>query len=188
MPRTVAPFTPSARPCGRVLLKLSMFFRLKSLILLNFKRHNTISYHDVLEMIVTGKWPRGLSLCAQYAVTEGIWRQVTLVAMKTNCRSRLNVEDYLVCALSCIELRICSFPRTNKLSFRVDCSESCATKSCFSFLYFCSVHVQQLSQWRSCTVVGPWTLCLLIDWATCLKLRTPNLTPRWRVPPTYALF
>jgi len=38
------------------------------------------------------------------------------------------------------------------------------------------MHVQQLSQWRS-GIVGPWTLCLFINWATCLKrLRTPALS------------
>jgi len=38
-----------------------------------------------------------------------------------------------------------------------------------------SVHEQELLRWRSCTVGGARTLCLLITWATCLKsLRTPQ--------------
>jgi len=38
------------------------------------------------------------------------------------------------------------------------------------------VHVQQLSEWRSCTVGGPRTLRLFINWATCLKkLPVPGL-------------
>jgi len=46
-------------------------------------------------------------------------------------------------------------------------------KCCF---YICSVHARKLSHWRSCTVGGPWTLCFLINWFTCLKsLRTPAL-------------
>ena len=45
----------------------------------------------------------------------------------------------------------------------------------FLFL-LCSLHVQHLSHWRSCIVGGgPWTLCLFVKCATCLKrLRTPN--------------
>jgi len=31
------------------------------------------------------------------------------------------------------------------------------------------MHVQQLSQWKSCPVGEPQTLCLFINWATCLK-------------------
>ena len=62
-------------------------------------------------------------------------------------------------------LRLC-FPTTNRHNFRIDCSERFVIKSC---LYFCSVHVQHISQWRSCPVNGPRTLCLLIIWATCLK-------------------
>ena len=43
----------------------------------------------------------------------------------------------------------------------------------FRCFYFYSVYVQQLSQWRSCTVSGPGALCLFINWATFFKrLRT----------------
>jgi len=43
--------------------------------------------------------------------------------------------------------------------------------------FFCFfVHVQQLSQWRRCTVGCPRTLCLFINWVICLKkLRTAGL-------------
>jgi len=46
----------------------------------------------------------------------------------------------------------------------------------FRYFNFCSVHVQQLSHWRSWTVVGPRNLYFFINWATCFKrLRTPDL-------------
>jgi len=49
----------------------------------------------------------------------------------------------------------------------------CVIKCSF---YLCSVLVRQLSHWSSCTVGGPWTLLLLINWATCSQgLRTPGL-------------
>ena len=49
----------------------------------------------------------------------------------------------------------------------MDSSERCVNKY---FSYFWSVHQ------RSCTVGGPRTLCLFVNWASCLKrLRTPGL-------------
>ena len=57
------------------------------------------------------------------------------------------------------------FLATNTLSLRIDCSARCIIKCCF---YFYSMHVQNLSHW-SCTVGRPWTICLFINWATCLK-------------------
>jgi len=79
--------------------------------------------------------------------------------MKMKSRSRLNVEDDLIYALSRIlSLEYLCFQTTSMLTLRIDCGARCVTKCCF---YFCSVHVQQLSHWRSCTVGGPWTPCLL---------------------------
>jgi len=49
-------------------------------------------------------------------------------------------------------------------------------KIVFFCFHFCTVHAQQLSQWSSYTVGGPRSLCVFIDWATCLKrLRTPDI-------------
>jgi len=58
-------------------------------------------------MIATWKFPRSLPRSALYAVTEGILRQTgVLVTMKTKSTSRLNVENDLIYASSCIEFRI----------------------------------------------------------------------------------
>ena len=46
---------------------------------------------------------------------------------------------------------------TNRISLGTDCSARCIIKCCFCF---CSM--QWLSYWRSCTVDGPRTLCILI--------------------------
>jgi len=81
---------------------------------------------------------------------------VALVAMKTKYRNTLNVEDDLFYSLSYIEPRISLvFLTANRLSRRIDSSARCVIKSCFQYFYFCSMHVQQLSLWRSCTVGGP---------------------------------
>jgi len=65
------------------------------------------------------------------------------------------------------------FQTTNRHNLHIDCSARCVIKCC---LYICLMHVQQLPHWRNCTVGGPRTLCLLINWATCLKrLRNPAL-------------
>ena len=86
------------------------------------------------------------------------------------------MEDDLICALSSIEY-LC-FLTTIRLSFRIDCSAHCITKT-ETCICFCSVHVQQLPHWRSFSVGGSRTLCLF-NWATCSKrLRAPatNRTP-----------
>jgi len=62
---------------------------------------------------------------------------------------------------------------TSRLSLCIDCKARCVIECCFKCFYFCSVHVQQMSHWRSCTVGEPRTFSLFINWATCLKtLRT----------------
>jgi len=50
------------------------------------------------------------------------------------------------------EPRISILLTTNRLALAFYCS---AQRHIKSFLYFCSVDVQQLSKWRSCTVGGP---------------------------------
>jgi len=58
-----------------------------------------------------------------------------------------------------LSLEYLCFLTMNKPSLRIDCSARCVILSCF---YFYSVHVQQLSHWRRCTVGEPRTPCLLI--------------------------
>jgi len=48
---------------------------------------------------------------------------------------------------------------------------------CFGCFYFFPVRVHELSHWSSCTVAGPQTLCLLVNWAICLKNLEPLLYP-----------
>jgi len=55
----------------------------------------------VLEIIVTWKFPRSLPRCEQYTITEGIFRQTPLVAMKTKSRRR-KTSWLLIWGLSCI--------------------------------------------------------------------------------------
>jgi len=55
----------------------------------------------VLEIIVTWKFPCSLPRCEQYTITEGIFRQTPLVAMKTKHRSR-KMSCLLIWGLSCI--------------------------------------------------------------------------------------
>jgi len=54
--------------------------------------------------------------CAQYTVTEGILRQTeALLAMEAKSRSRLNVKDDFMCALSCNEpRRSCMLSNSNQ--------------------------------------------------------------------------
>ena len=92
-------------------------------------------------------------------------RRAALVAMKTKCRSRLNVENYVVCALSYIE------PQISMLSNNKQAQPSRYWMLlCF---YFCSVHVQQLSHLEK--LYSRWDP-LFIKSATCLeRLRSPGL-------------
>jgi len=61
----------------------------------------------VLEIIATWKFPRGIPVprCAQYTVTD-FETETALVSIKTKSRSRRDVEDDLICALSGTEPRI----------------------------------------------------------------------------------
>jgi len=94
-----------------------------------------------------------------------------LPSWKRNLEADLNVEDDLICALLCIEPRICMLSSNKQVAENIVLLN--VVCRCF---YSCSVHVQQLSYWRSCMVCGPGTLYLFINWATCLKrLRTPAL-------------
>jgi len=75
------------------------------------------------------------------------------------CTSQLNV--FLKISKRAIarlfpSLRLC-FLTINMPDLRIDCSERYVIKNC---LYLCSVHVQQLPQWRNCAVGGPRTLWL----------------------------
>jgi len=71
----------------------------------------------------------------------------------------------------CEQIVVALLSNNYRLGLRMDCSGRCVNKY---FSYFCSVH--QLSQWKSCTVGGPLSLCLSINWVSCLKrLRTPGL-------------
>jgi len=81
--------------------------------------------------------------------------KAAFVAMQTKSKSRLDVEDDLFCTLPCIEPRISLLLTTNRLNLRIDCSARFVIKCCF---YICSVHLHQLSHWRSCTVGGPQIL------------------------------
>jgi len=72
-----------------------------------------------------------------------------LVAMKTS-RSKLNVEDDLIYALPCFEPRI-SLLSNKQAQPSIDCSAR-VIKCCF---YFCTMHVQQLSRWTPCLLIGP---------------------------------
>jgi len=59
--------------------------------------------------------------------------------MKTKSRSRLNVEDYLIHVLSCIDPQIHVFSQKNKPSLRIDCSACCVIKIVFiSALCMCN--------------------------------------------------
>jgi len=63
----------------------------------------------------------------------------------------------------------------NRLCFRIDCSARCGIEWFYSFLFLlCTwATVVALEKFYVC---GPRTLCLFINWATCLKmLRTPGL-------------
>jgi len=51
-----------------------------------------------------------------------------------------------------LSLEYISFLTTNRLNLHVHCSAHCVIECCFRL---CSVHVQQLSHWWSCTVGGP---------------------------------
>jgi len=81
--------------------------------------------------------------------------------MKTKSKSRLNVKDDLISALSCIELQVSLL--SNRLSLRLIVAHVVLLNIFFHCFYFCSKHVQQLSYWRSCIVGGQWTVCLFIN-------------------------
>jgi len=91
----------------------------------------------------TWKFPHSLPRCAQYAVTEGIVRQTLTDGSSCHgneMRSRHNVEDVLIRALSCIELRTSLLSNSRVSVLHINCSARRVIESCF---YFCSVHVQQ---------------------------------------------
>jgi len=82
-------------------------------------------------------------------------RKAALVARKTKYGSMSNMENGLIYALSCIELRI-SMLCNNRLNVGIDCSSRCVFKCCFQlFLFlFCAcatfVALEQLySRWAT---------------------------------------
>jgi len=60
-----------------------------------------------VKIITTRKSSRSYHVVHNIQLLKANWgRQAALVAMKTKSRSRLNVEDDLICASSCVEPRI----------------------------------------------------------------------------------
>jgi len=126
--------------------------------------------HNVLEIVVTRKFPRSLPRCAQYILLlKAFWSKLAaLVAMKTKFRSRLDAENDLICALSCIEPRICMFSNT----LDVVLLQVVFT----SVTWMCNkCRIGGVSRIGG-VVSGPQTLRLFVTWSTCLKmLRNPVL-------------
>jgi len=125
----------------------------------------------VLEIIASWKFPRSLPRCAM----QLYWRHFEaerrlLLPWKRNLEAGSTWKKTWYGHYHALSLEYICFPTANRLSLRTDGSAHCVINSCFRF---CSVHVQQMSHWRSCAVGGPRALCWFIDWATYFKrLRT----------------
>ena len=75
-----------------------------------------------------------------------------------------------------LSLEFACFLTTTRFSLRKDRRARCVMLFSVVFISALSVHVQQLSHWRNCTIGGPRTFYFVINWATFLKrLRTPAL-------------
>jgi len=121
---------------------------------------------------------RSCHLVHNMQLLKAFWdRQGTPIAMKTKCRSRLNVEDDLICALPCIGPAIC-FLTTNTLSHRVDCCARCVIKRffyLFVFLLCASATVFVLEKLYSRWATDPvfvYSLGHMLE-----KVENGNLTP-----------
>ena len=107
---------------------------------------------------------------------KAFWSRQTALAICYH--KKRNVEAGLIWKVTwsvhyqVFSLEYAYFLTTNKISYRIDCSLPCVTKSCF---YFCSVHVQQLSYWQSCTGGGLQILSLFIKLGHMLeKIENPR--------------
>jgi len=63
----------------------------------------------------------------------------------------------------CWTLNIFAFWQQTGSAFALIVAHVVLVKVVFSCFHICSVHVQQLSHWTSCTVGGPRALCLFIN-------------------------
>ena len=87
----------------------------------------------------------------------------TGLTLKKNCGSRISLRRSIGVAQGPLQrgARLAAIGQRPALVANAVLFKSC--------LYCCSVHVRQLSQWRTSTVGEPRPLCLFINWAHAWK-------------------
>jgi len=126
------------------------------------------SRHYLLEIIAKWKFPHILPRCA---LADGILRQIGGSCCHENEIQKNNVEDNLICALSCIEPWISLLSNNEQAQPSHWLQRSVCYFKLFLFLLCACATIVALEKMYSRWATDP----LFINWGTCFKrLRTPD--------------
>ena len=149
--------------CEHTLLCKKHVFMLFTIILLHRARFLNLW---ATEEFLTG---HGLVLLNWVRLARQTSKTALLLPWKQNLEAGLMWKKTWSVHNHVLSLEHLCFLTTNRLSLHTGSSTLCSMKCCFGCFYFCPMHVQQLSNWRSCVFGGLWTLFLFIIWVTWLK-------------------